>query len=677
MKKIIVKQQDQNSCAVACILSIIRFYEGNISYEELSLIIKNTNMGANAYDILEGIKTIGFNGYGKKITFNELLNENEFPIVSHMKKDNLYHFVVIYKIDKIKNRITVMDPSKGLIKLSYKEFENNYLGVVLIIKKVGEIPKLESEFPYVKYLIKYLRKNKLKLIKILLLLTISIILTFINSYILKIILEEKIILNLLIIAFLIILIKNLLAYIINKNILNLEENIGIYFNKITLKQIFKIPKRYIKNKTTGDIISRIKDLDNFKEKIISLLVNLFVNIFLILITILILFFINKNIFYITLIYINLSVIVSLLYNKYIKKYIINTKENISIYESILNENIHNYNDIKNLKVENKVIKKIINYYIDFINSLKKLDIKIAIYNMFKNISSETFLLIIILICSYFANKSLLRIGDIIFIYSICSIIIEPLNNIVNYFVDIEEIKISFKRINELLLIRKDYNGYKLRIDDNIEVENLKVIDNTKDLTFKIKNKTLFLIYGMSGSGKSTFINILSKNIDNYEGFIKIGNKQLKDIDKCVIDNSFTLVTQEEHLFTDTIENNIKFFRNINKEKYEKILSITGVDKIINKKPFNDQYFINEDGVNLSGGERQKIILARNLLKKCNYLVLDEALSEVSFEDEIKILKNIKNSFKDLTIIYVSHKREIINYFKNKYCFNQKGGDYID
>ena len=155
MKKIIVKQQDQNSCAVACILSIIRFYEGNISYEELSLIIKNTNMGANAYDILEGIKTIGFNGYGKKITFNELLNENEFPIVSHMKKDNLYHFVVIYKIDKIKNRITVMDPSKGLIKLSYKEFENNYLGVVLIIKKVGEIPKLESEFPYVKYLIKY------------------------------------------------------------------------------------------------------------------------------------------------------------------------------------------------------------------------------------------------------------------------------------------------------------------------------------------------------------------------------------------------------------------------------------------------------------------------------------------------------------------------------------------
>ena len=182
---------------------------------------------------------------------------------------------------------------------------------------------------------------------------------------------------------------------------------------------------------------------------------------------------------------------------------------------------------------------------------------------------------------------------------------------------------------------------------------------------------------MSGSGKSTFINILSKNIDNYEGFIKIGNKQLKDIDKCIIDNSFTLVTQEEHLFTDTIENNIKFFRNINKEKYEKILSITGVDKIINKKPFNDQYFINEDGVNLSGGERQKIILARNLLKKCNYLVLDEALSEVSFEDEIKILKNIKNSFKDLTIIYVSHKREIINYFKNKYCFNQKGGDYID
>ena len=86
----------------------------------------------------------------------------------------------------------------------------------------------------------------------------------------------------------------------------------------------------------------------------------------------------------------------------------------------------------------------------------------------------------------------------------------------------------------------------------------------------------------------------------------------------------------------------------------------------------NNFLIEEDGFNLSGGERQKIILARGLLKKFNILILDEALSEVGFEEELKIMKEIFKKYSDKTIIYISHKKEIISYFEKKYLFEEKG-----
>jgi ATP-binding cassette subfamily B protein len=105
---------------------------------------------------------------------------------------------------------------------------------------------------------------------------------------------------------------------------------------------------------------------------------------------------------------------------------------------------------------------------------------------------------------------------------------------------------------------------------------------------------------------------------------------------------------------------------INENDYEKVINICNLYKLRDDNPLRNNFMIEENGFNVSGGERQKIILARALLKKSNYLILDEALSEVGEIEEKKIIKNIFDYYKDKTIIYITHKKEIIELFKEKY-----------
>ena len=104
-------------------------------------------------------------------------------------------------------------------------------------------------------------------------------------------------------------------------------------------------------------------------------------------------------------------------------------------------------------------------------------------------------------------------------------------------------------------------------------------------------------------------------------------------------------------------------RNISNTDYEKVIKICELESV---RKNNDDFLIEESGFNLSGGEKQRIILARALLKHSNYIIIDEALSEVDVEIEKKIIKNINEYFKEKTIIYVSHKEEIQNLFKISY-----------
>ena len=303
MKRYVVKQNSSYSCATACVLSLIRYYGGNISYEELNVILNASRYGTNAFDILNGVKNIGFDGRGIKLSFEDLINyELTNPLIAHVISNNLYHFLVIYKIDKKRKILIVMDPSVGIKRIRFNEFQKIYLSTVLEIMPVGDIPKIKADTIILLKIFKLLSKYKILLSKIIVLSLFVIFFTLLTNILLKFLLELNNLKFLSMIFIIIILFKNLFNYLLEKHIISIQNTIGVILLKDIVYYIFKVPIMYFKNKNTGDILDRIRDLENIKDKLVDISLNIFVNILLLICIILLLAFINTMLFFITILF---------------------------------------------------------------------------------------------------------------------------------------------------------------------------------------------------------------------------------------------------------------------------------------------------------------------------------------------------------------------------------------
>ena len=157
-KKIIVKQNGYKNCGSACLLSVMRYYGFNTSLDEVSFILKTTNEGTNAFNIINGSRTFGFDGFGSHYTYDEIINNKiSFPIICHVLKNKMYHFIVVYNVNK--NMIEIMDPSSNITKVSKEYFKSIYLNTSLVIYPVKELKssnKITSIFNFIFDYIKWL-----------------------------------------------------------------------------------------------------------------------------------------------------------------------------------------------------------------------------------------------------------------------------------------------------------------------------------------------------------------------------------------------------------------------------------------------------------------------------------------------------------------------------------------
>lgn len=682
-KKLIVKQNSFKDCGPSCLLSIMKYYNIEVSHEELTLNLKMDREGTNAYNIINVSKLYGLDGYGIHNSVDDIINGKvKLPIICHVLKNSYYHFIVVYKVKN--NHLIVMDPSTNNTKLDIETFKSLYLNTSIVIYPVKKINIINNNKRLIDIIKIYLNKEIKNIIKTILYSLFVILLTlFLNTYTLLLI--DYIIPNyklklLIIITFIFLLLgvyKSILNYYKNKLIIYLSKQISIYLNKEVINKFFNLPYLFFKNKSTSEVISRINDLEIFKEIFTSIIVSLSTNIILIIVSMIVLLSINIKLFIINIISLVLYFIIVISFKNSFSKRTEQLLDNKSIYNKILNENIYSYESNRNINQINNKILKIENKYKDYIHSEskynilfnKQLTIKDILF-IFTNILSLSISILLII------NNSL-TIGRLFLYTSIVYYFIEPIKEILDLGPNINYLKSIYNRINDLLLVKeKEDIKDKYKIKGDIKINNICYSYNNidyiiKNINLEIPYKSKYLIYGKSGLGKSTIIKILLKYLGDYKGNIKIDNNDLKNISRESIQVSFTYVSQNNYITNDTIKNNIIYDRDIDDNDYKKIIDICNLNTLIESKYLKDNFVIEDNGFNISGGERQKIILARSLLKDSNYIILDEALSEVDVYEEKQILNKIFDYCKDKTLIYISHKKEIISMFKEKYKIERK------
>lgn len=676
-KKLIVKQNGFKDCGPSCLLSIMKYYGFEASHEEVTFTLKTEVDGTNAYNIINGSRLYGFDGYGIHYTYEEIINsEVSFPIICHVIKNNMYHFIVVYK--KNKNSLTIMDPGSNITKITFDEFKNIYQETSLVIYPVKKVNNLVNKNKLLDVIIDYLKLEKKNLIMIISTSTTLIILSILINYFTLIIIDYILpnynysLLIKITISFLITsIIKNIINYIRGKLIIEVNSKLTINLNNNIIKKLFNLPYQFFKNKSTPEVISRINDLKEFKDSFSEIIINISTNILLVFISFILLLKINIKLFIIYIIEITIYILITLIYKNKNNKHIDEILINESNYNKTLNDSIYSYEINKNLNLNNNTLKNIEISYIKNDYSHKIYDYSINFQVLLKELISNLTYIISLFMSTICIHKNIMTLGNFLLFNSLIYYFTEPLKSILELEPNINYLKNIYRRINDLLLVSTEETIKTDKIiRGNIVIKNLSYLINEKELfnnvSFKIKYGSKFLIYGNSGNGKSTIIKILLKYLNDYKGNIFIDNKNIKDIDSNIISNSMTYVSQNNFILNDTLKNNIIYGRRISDEEYERVIHICNLDTLRNSNKLRNNMIIEEDGFNISGGERQKIILARSILKDSEFIILDEALSEIGIEEEKEIIKKIFNYFKEKTIIYISHKQEIIEMFNEKY-----------
>ena len=682
-KKIIVKQNGYKNCGSACLLSVMRYYGFNTSLDEVSFILKTTNEGTNAFNIINGSRTFGFDGFGSHYTYDEIINNKiSFPIICHVLKNKMYHFIVVYNVNK--NMIEIMDPSSNITKVSKEYFKSIYLNTSLVIYPVKELKSSNKITSIFNFIFDYIKQEYKTIIKIfgvsVLVILISIIINFYLYIIIDKILPNYNYIKLLLVTIVFIVIyltKDILNYVRNKYIIYIQNKLFTNININFIRKFFYLPYQYFKSKSLGEIESRINDIKEFKEIYSKILITLSVDTIFIMLSSIVLLLINYKLFLLLIIEMVFYLIIILVFKNTNNKKIDNNLISDSSYNKTLNESINSYEVDKNLNLLELSIKKLEIKTIDY--SLKNKEYESSLNNqeLLKNIIIDLFYIISIFISVILINKGVLTLGSFILFNSLFIYFIEPIKNIISLNYNYLYIKEIYNRINDLFMVSDNKNNYSIKkLEEDIIISNLTYKANGLNNMFNsvnlnIKYGSKILLYGESGSGKSTICKIILKYLNDYEGEIFFGNINLKDISSSIISYNFTYVSQNSYLIYDTIKNNIIYDRDISNDKYQNVIDICNLNILINSKKERNNFIIEDNGFNISGGERQKIILARSLLKDSNYLILDEALSEVDLDEEIEILNRIFDKYKDKTIIYVSHKKEMINYFRFKYQIERR------
>lgn len=671
-----VKQTGIKDCGVACLQMIIKYYQGYISTRQLQDMTKTTKNGTTAYHLIEAAKQIGFDAKGIKAELSNIIKENMIlPCIANVTIDNIYnHYIVIYAIDYKRKNLIIADPASKIKIISFEEFVKIWNRVFLFMYPIKKIPLYTKEQKPLRFLLNIILLNKKMIINIVLISICYAFYAIVGSYYLKYICDSfsfsqtKSYLIFIFILFLVFNILKLLSdFFRNQLLVYLNEKTELILTNNIFKSIILLPYNYYRNHTTGEITSRLNDLEKVRDLISKAIVFIFVDLPLALISFLLLYFISKNLFFISIVVFIMYIIVTNLFIPLFSNYIENVQQKKAEYTSYMIESITGFEGVKGIGGEKIIINKFEHKFTNFLKEIFNFQILYNKQFLFKEAICDISSMIIIFIGSLLILEQKLTLGSLLVFNSLFSYFLNPFKNTLELGILTKEASVAIKRILEIVESIKDNGFINKNIVGNIVFKNLNYSYDDrnlilKNITFSLKSNEKVMIIGKSGSGKSTLIKLLMRYYAIERGKIKIDNIDINDFSYEAIKENIIYISQHETLFNDTIYNNIDLE---NKASYEKFLEITNmccVDDIVKNSNLGYNMLVEENGFNLSGGEAQRVVLARSLMRNFQILIIDEGLNQVDINLERKILKNLINTYSNKQIIVVSHRLENMDLF---------------
>ena len=483
-------------------------------------------------------------------------------------------------------------------------------------------------------------------------------------------------------------IKGLSLYIAKVLMITVSENVRRDVQVDMLNNLIDADTKLIDNKHSGKFISNLtNDVGHLTNLVSTGILNLFKDSFTLIGLMSVMFYQNWKLSLIAIIMIPLASFASRSLGKRITKVSFEQMEWAGLLSSYLIEVFKNHKLIKIFQKE--IYEK--NRAQIFLNNVKERSRKMAIIFVRASPIMETMTGVIIAILIYFTGRLIMNdeieISNFFSFLAAMMLAYQPVRSLATLNIVINNGLVSAKRIlpiiDEKSELKKNPDDKDLILNKgNIEFKNIKFsYENSKEdnlekitlknISLKMLGGKMTALVGYSGSGKSTILNLIPRIHDANEGDITIDNQSIYETKIKSLRNQISFVSQDTNLFDDTIKNNIAYAdMDATDEEIYSAAKLSFASEFIEKLKDKYNTKIGENGIRLSGGEKQRLSIARAILKKSKIILLDEATSSLDAETEDKIQKAINYLTKNRTTIVIAHRLSTILNSNKIYVVNQ-------
>lgn len=675
-KKYLVKQHDMTDCAAACLATISMYYKKEITITKLRDILGTDIKGTTLKGLEDGAKRLGFDTRAIRVDKESFQSKYTLPTIAHIITDEgLSHFVVVHKVKK--DKVTILDPAKGVKKETVDDFFKSFDGILLLLIPNNEfsVGKDKSSGILSKFIALLLPQKSLFIYSIIasaILTVLGIASSFFNKFLMDEILPYglKNQLTVFVIGFLVLGITQIgLSAIRQHMLLYLSQKIDIPLLLGYFKHVYKLPMKFFTTRKVGDILTRFSDAFTIKNILTSVSLSLIMDIVLAAVSAVILYIMNSTLFIVVLILTIISAVLIYAFKGPYKKINIKQMEAGARLNSQIIESLKGIETIKVLAAEEKSLETLEKQYI---KNLKIAFQEGVLSNIQGSISSGVSTignLVLMYLGATMVIDGKITLGGLMAFTSLSGYFMDPIGRLISLQLSIQEASISMKRISEIYEVEKEQEAENKidieTIDEDIELENITFRYGSrapvlKNINIKIPKGKKVALVGESGSGKTTVSKLLLKYYTPEEGKIKVSGYDIEELDLYALRKAIAYVPQNVELFSGSIRENIILGKeNVSYEEMKTACENASCSSFIERLPAKYDTFLDEAGGGLSGGEKQRLALARALVKKSKFLILDEATSNLDFISEAKIYDTLFNKGRNLTMLIIAHRLSTI------------------
>ena len=669
-------QLDQSDCGVACLMSLIKLNGGTNSIEKLRELSGTTKQGTTMLGLYQVANKIGFTAEGCEADLNALI-EHKQPVILHVVIENqLQHYVVCYEYDSEKGFL-IGDPAKGIYYLTADELDKIWVSKSCLTLEVNEsFVKAETEKHSQKKWFLDLLKEDYKLLWISVLLGVfvaglGLAMSLFSQKLIDDILPSNNIKKLVSgigLLTVLLLARVGIASLREFFLLQQSKDFNNRINTNFFSSLLQIPKPFFDTRKIGELVARLNDTQRVQRVIKMLASSLVIDVLVSIISMVFLFMYSWKIGLISLL--SVPIYFYIIYRSN-KKIINSQKEVMQSYAFNESNYINTIQGIATIKNDNKqdVFNKtnevVFANFQDKIFNLGKINIALSWQS---GLASVLFLIGILVYTSIQVFNKEIKLGELMAILGIVSSLMPSIANLALISIPINEAKIAFNRMYEFASIEKEKEeGLPISEINSIAIENLSFrfagrSELFTNINLNIEKGKFTAIVGESGSGKSTLGQILQR-FYNFENGAIIVNNQLKlnEIQLKSYRNLIGVIPQEITIFNGNVIDNILLGNADTPENIIQFLKYFGFDTYFNQLPQGLATILGEEGINLSGGQKQIIALARVLYKKPQFLILDEATSAMDRNTENFSMNLFEKIKPNCAIFFISHR---LNALKN-------------